>query len=160
MQEGFKYHESEVILPNIVRLKKMFNGKTVFAKFTNKKGSLFESQLKWTKFQNEDDKKLFTELQSPGNIEFYHEGYTVLGKDLIKFIKDNRIGEVYICGVYTDVCVTKTAMDLFDNNIKAFVIEDACNSLHGKSYHDSAIETLKHILGKQQIISTDDACSR
>jgi len=158
MQNGFRYPESEAILPNLLKLKKSFKGKIVFSNFVNDKGSLFESQLKWTKFQNNEDKKLFSELQASTNTEFEHNGYTVLTETLLKVIKDRKITKVYLCGIYTDVCIIKTAMDLFDKGIETFVIADACNSLHGRSIHDSAIESLKHILGKKQILSTNDVC--
>ena len=157
-QEGFRYAESEAVLPNILKLRESFKGKIVFSKFTNDKNSLFEKQLNWTKFQSEKDKKLFSELQASNNIEFEHNGYTVLDENLVKFIKKNGTTKVYLCGIYTDVCIIKTAMDLFDKNIETFVIEDACNSLHGKSIHNSAIESLRHILGKKQILLTNDAC--
>jgi len=154
MQEGFRSAESESILSNLLKLKNSFNGKIVFSKFVNNKNSLFEKQLNWTQLQNEEDKKLFSELQTSNNIEFEHNGYTVLNESLMKFVKENRITKVYLCGIYTDVCIVKTAMDLFDEGIETFVIEDACNSLHGKNIHDSAIESLRHILGKKQIILT------
>ncbi|NCO79780.1 cysteine hydrolase [Candidatus Falkowbacteria bacterium] len=158
MQKGFRYAESEALLPNLLKLKKSFKGKIVFSKFVNDKDSLFEKQLNWTEFQNEEDKKLFSELRASNNIEFEHNGYTVINEALLQFIKENKIIKVYLCGIYTDVCITKTAMDLFDKGIETFVIEDACNSLHGKSIHDSAIESLRHILGKKQILLTNDVC--
>lgn len=158
MQEGFRYAESEAILPNLLKLKEAFKGKMVFSKFVNDRGSLFEKQLKWTKFQSEKDKKLFSELQASNNTEFEHNGYTVLNESVLRFIKDNNITKVYLSGAYTDVCIIKTAMDLFDKGIETFVIKDACNSLHGKNIHDSAIESLKHILGEKQILLTNDVC--
>jgi len=158
MQEGFRFAESEIILPNLLKLKKSFKEKIIFSKFVNDKNSLFEKQLNWTKFQNDGDKKLFSELQASNNIQLEHNTYTVFNNRLKEFIKENNITKVYLCGIYTDVCIIKTAMDLFDNSIKTFVIEDACNSLHGKKNHDSAIDSLKHILGKKQILLTDDVC--
>lgn len=158
MQEGFRYQESEAILPNLLKLKRSFNGKIVFPKFVDNEGSLFEKQLSWTKFQSEENKKLFSELQASNNTEFEHEGYTILNDNLVKFIGKNKITKVYLSGIYTDVCIIKAAMDLFDKGIETFVIKDACNSLHGEKIHDSAIESLKHILGKKQILSTDDVC--
>ncbi len=158
MQEGFRYQESENILPNLLKLKESFNGKIVFPTFVNDGKSLFEKQLSWTKFQNKEDQKLFSELQTSDNINIQHNTYTVLNNELKEFIKTNKITKIYLTGIYTDVCIIKTAMDLFDNNIETFVIEDACNSLHGKNNHDSAIDSLKHILGKKQILLTDDVC--
>ena len=156
MQEGFRHAESEAILPNLLKLKNLFRGKIVFSKFVNDKNSLFEKRLNWTKFQNGKDKKLLPELRASDNIELEHNTYTVFNKDLKEFITKNKITKIYLCGIYTDVCIIKTAMDLFDNNIETFIIEDACNSLHGKKDHDLAIDSLKYIFGKKQIILTED----
>ena len=159
MQEGFRCQESESILPNLLKLKESFNGKIVFSKFVNDENSLFEKQLKYIGFQNKNDQRLFSELQALNNIEIKHNTYTVLNDKLKKMIKSNNITKVYLAGIYTDVCIIKTAMDLFDDNTETFVIEDACNSLHGKNNHDSAINSLKHILGKKQICLTHNVCS-
>lgn len=156
MQEGFRSAESEAILSNLLKLKNSFKGKIVFSKFINNKNSLFEKQLDWTRFQNKKDKKLFSELQTSNNIKLEHDTYTVLNEELKEFISKNKITKVYLCGVYTDVCIIKTAMYLFDNKIETFVIEDACNSLHGKKNHNSAIDSLRHILGKKKILLTSD----
>ena len=159
MQEGFRHTESEIILPNLLKLKRSFDGKIVFSKFVNNKNSLFEKQLNWIEFQNDEDKKLFPELQTSDNIKLEHSTYTVLNKELKEFISKNKITKVYLCGIYTDVCIIKTAMDLFDNDLETFVIKDACSSLHGKKNHNSAIDSLKHIIGKKQILLTNNVCS-
>ncbi|MEK7202924.1 MAG: cysteine hydrolase [Patescibacteria group bacterium] len=158
MQEGFRCAKSEAILPNLLKLKESFRGKMIFSKFINEKGSLFEKQLQWVKFQNKEDKKLFSELQASNNVELNHNAYTILNDKLLKFIRKNKITKVYLCGIYTDVCIIKAAMDLFDKNIETLIIKDACNSLHGKRNHNLAIDSLKHILGKQQILLTNDVC--
>ena len=159
MQEGFRHTESEIILPNLLKLKRSFDGKIVFSKFVNNKNSLFEKQLNWIEFQNDEDKKLFPELQTSDNIKLEHSTYTVLNKELKEFISKNKITKVYLCGIYTDVCIIKTAMDLFDNDLETFVIKDACSSLHGKKNHNSAIDSLKHIIGGKQILLTNNVCS-
>ena len=159
MQEGFRHTESETILPNLLKLKRSFDGKIVFSKFVNNKNSLFEKQLNWIEFQNDEDKKLFPELQTSDNIKLEHSTYTVLNKELKEFISKNKITKVYLCGIYTDVCIIKTAMDLFDNDLETFVIKDACSSLHGKKNHNSAIDSLKHIIGGKQILLTNNVCS-
>jgi nicotinamidase-related amidase len=160
MQEGFRSKESEFILPTIQTLIERFNGLIIFTKFVNLKNSLFEKLLGWTKFQTEKDQKIFRELlnikKTTRIIE--HKGYTVLNNKLKKLLLDNNIQKVYLCGIYTNICVMKTAMDLFDSGFETFVVEDACASLNGKQKHDFAIDTLKHILGKEHIVKTKD-CS-
>ena len=114
--------------------------------------------MNWTKFQSVEDQKLFSELQAPNNIEYEHKTYTILNDNLKEFMDTYKITKVFLCGIYTDVCIIKTAMDLFDNNTETFVVQDACNSLHGKKNHDSAIDSLKHILGRKQILLANYVC--
>ncbi|RLD55745.1 MAG: cysteine hydrolase [Bacteroidetes bacterium] len=159
MQEGFRCAESEAILPNLLKLKKSFKGKIVFSKFVNYENSLFEKQLNWSKFKRIEDQKIFSELHAANNIKLKHNTYTILNKELKEFIRDNKITTVYLCGIYTDVSIIKTAMDLFDNGIETFVIKDACSSLHGKECNNSAMDSIGYILGKKHILLTDDVCS-
>ena len=157
-QEGFRGKESESILSNIQTLMKRFNGLVILTKFVNLKNSLFEKQLKWTKFQTEKDQKIFPELlntKRPFTI-IKHKGYTVLNNELKKLLLNNNIQKAYLCGIYTNICIMKTAMDLFDSGFETFVVEDACASLQGKQKHDFAIDSLKYILGKNHIIKTKD----
>jgi len=156
MQEGFRYAEAESILPTIVNLQQTFKGEIIVSKFIDEKNSRFESQLQWTKFQDADNQQIFKELQHKNAIEIEHHNYTVLTPTLIKFIDQNKINKVYLCGIYTDVCILKTAMDLFDNDIEAYVIEDACASLHGSENHRSAKDSLRHILGEDHVISSKE----
>ena len=150
MQEGFRCSESEEILPNLLKLKENFTGKLVFTKFMNRKNSLFVKQLKWDKFRNEKQQKILSELEPVDNT-IEHTKYTTLNNRLQELLEKNNIEKVYLGGIYTDVCILKTAMDLFDFGIETFVIEDVCTSLHGEKNHDFAINTLSHILGQNHI---------
>lgn len=150
MQEGFRYKESEKIIPNVKKLISKFDGKIIFSCFKNK-NPLFEKQLNWTKFQNEEDVKVLKELENTSP-KFYHTGYTIVDKKITDFIKRNKIDKVYLCGVYTDASIIKTAMDLFDLGIDTFIIKNACASPNGDSNHKSSINSLERILGKNHVI--------
>ncbi|MFT4309457.1 MAG: isochorismatase family protein [Candidatus Woesearchaeota archaeon] len=156
MQEGFRCKDTLKILPNIMRLKDSFKEMIVYTKYVNHNSSLFVSQLGWTQFVNEQDQMILNELRTPNNTEIVHDTYTVLNDELKMFIKNNSITRVYIAGIYTNVSIIKTAMDLFDNSIEAFIIVDACNSLHGQINHNAAIDSLRHILGKKNIVITQE----
>lgn len=156
MQEGFRSSASENIIPNILALSKKFENSVIYSQFVNEKGSLFDKQLNWKKFTSEQDISVLTELQSVASLKLTHSTYTVLNSKLQMYIKENSVRQVYIAGVYTDVCVLKTAMDLFDYGMEVFIVADACASLHGEEHHQWAIDSLKHILGKNHIITTEN----
>lgn len=153
MQEGFRSPESEKIIRKILDIKNKFSNKVIFTKFVNLKDSNFEEKLGWTKFRDKSEREIFSELKS-GDLEaFDHKGYTILDDKLKSFLKKGGIKRVYICGIYTDVCVMKLAMDLFDEGFEVLVVKDACASLHGNEIHNCAIKSLEHILGKDCVIS-------
>lgn len=154
MQEGFRSPESESIIKNINKAKDYFSKCVIFSKFINQKKYLFEKQLHWKKFQKKTDQLIFPELTPSKCLQITHLTYTVLNKKLKDYIKNNKVKQVYLTGVFTDVCIIKATMDLFDHNIEVFVIKDACASLHGKENHKSSINSLEKIIGKDHIIST------
>ena len=69
--------------------------------------------------------------------------YSAVNRDLIEYISKNSIDEIYLCGFDTDGCILKTAFDLFENNIKAYILQDYFMSSGGEKYHYEAIDILK-----------------
>ena len=55
-------------------------------------------------------------------------------------------------GIDTDACVLKTALDLVENNFDVKVIEDCSMSHSGIEYHNYAINMLKKLIGRQNVI--------
>lgn len=152
MQEGFRLKESEKMIPKIKTLTKNFKGKVVFSVFKNKKGSQFEKVLKWKRFQNKKDVEILKELRSEKLKTIEHTDYKVINTNINNYLKTNNIKEVYLAGVFTDVCISKAAMDLFDKKFSVKIIKDACASPHGKKYHYIAIETMKKVIGKKNVV--------
>lgn len=156
MQEGFRSLEMNFIVFSISRLLKSFKGESIFGCYINEKGSFFETKLEWEDFQTEEDQEVVKELEPFVKKKIYHMGYTVLTEELSNYIDEKNVKSIYLCGVYTDVCIIKTAMDLFDKGKNVFVLEDACTSLHGENNHKQAINSLKHIIGSKNVVSVDD----
>jgi nicotinamidase-related amidase len=78
--------------------------------------------------------------------------YSAVNSELIQHIAENNIEEVYLCGFDTDGCVLKTAFDLFEKNIKTYILQDYCMSSGGEKYHKEAIDILKRSIGNDYII--------
>lgn len=68
------------------------------------------------------------------------------------FLMKNDVKEVYIAGIDTDCCVLKTAIDIFERNIRPIVLIDYCASNGGDESHRSAIRVLERTIGKKQIV--------
>lgn len=156
MQEGFRFTETEYIIENILNRLRNFSGIKIFTQFFDIPNSLFEQQLHWSKFQNEENQRILKEFDEISDkIIFRHSSYGVATKEMIDFLKENQVKKIFLTGIYTDVSVLKSAMDLFDNEFEVFVIKNCCNSVHRNqknNLHESGIESLSHILGKDHII--------
>ena len=156
MQEGFRYKESEKILGKIQNLCKKIHPYCYFSRFKDRENSNIEKHTRWKKFQKKKAWPLMEELQKFATNDRIvdHYTYTVLTSQMEEIFNKKNIETVYLAGVYTDVCIIKTAMDLIDHEFRVKVIEDACASLHGTKSHKQAINSLKHIIGKENIINS------
>lgn len=94
-------------------------------------------------------------IDTGNNKIFCKSVYTALNNELIDYINDNNINMRYVCGIDTDACVLKTAIDLFKNNYNFRVIENCSMSHSGKEFHEFAIRMLKKLVGEQNIISLE-----
>lgn len=160
MQEGFRHAESEAVTRKILKLVKEFKGEVIFSVFTDKPGSMFERELHWPRFQSAKNRELFKEFRPVAKTIVPHTGYSVLTNRLRKLLKEERIGSVYLCGIYTDVSVIKASMDLFDEGINVKVIADACASLHGEGNHKYALNSLRHIIGANNVMKVSNLIGR
>jgi len=122
---------------------------TLFTIFKNNKNSPFYNLLDYKGCINNDDCELMINSNVPV-IEKYT--YSAVNKEFIEYLLKNSIDEIYICGFDTDGCVLKTAFDLFEKNIKTYILQDYCMSSGGEKYHNEAIDILKRSIGEHYII--------
>ncbi|MDP2666007.1 MAG: isochorismatase family cysteine hydrolase [Candidatus Diapherotrites archaeon] len=157
MQEGFRYLDSERILERVGKILQKISPNYYFSRFKDKKNSTIEKHTLWKKFQDQKAWPIMSEIRhfSNKNNTFDHYTYTVLTPYLKKAFTKRHVKTVYLAGIYTDVCVIKTAMDLIDEGIQVKIIQDACASLHGEINHKQAIDSLKHIIGRDNVIKSN-----
>jgi nicotinamidase/pyrazinamidase len=63
----------------------------------------------------------------------YHPYSGFDGTELMGFLHDRKVDEVFICGLATDFCVKQTALDAVKSGFETNVILDACASIE-KNY--------------------------
>ncbi len=122
----------------------------VFTKFVNDINSQFYKILGYKGCLNTEDRRIVIDTNNNKIIE--KKIYTALNQELVQFIKENNIGIIYLCGIDTDACVLKTAIDLFENNYNVKVIEDCSMSHSGIEFHEYAIKILEKLIGKQNVV--------
>lgn len=154
MQKGFDCPQAKKVVEKFNKTSELFDN-VCFAMFENKKKSLFETQLKWLGFQNEYDKVLFDGIQVPQKSSFvWHSTYTVYNQRLKELIQKIKPTQLYLCGLFSDVCLLKTTMDMFDDGIVAYVVKDLSASPHGDGTNNIAFATMRMVIGADRIIST------
>lgn len=122
----------------------------VFTKFINDKDSNFYKMLNYKGCMIEEDRRIVIDTKDNKVLE--KRTYTALTPELMTYLKENKIKDIYLCGIDTDACVLKTAIDLFENNYNVKVIEYCTMSHSGRRYHKFAIKMLKKLIGKDSII--------
>lgn len=124
-----------------------------FTKFINYDTCNFNTVLNYKGCMSEEERNIV--IDTGNNKIFCKSVYTALNNELIDYINDNNINMIYVCGIDTDACVLKTAIDLFENNYNFRVIENCSMSHSGKEFHEFAIRMLKKLVGEQNIISLE-----
>ncbi len=118
--------------------------KVVFGQFVNHGDSPFVKKLNYL---DAFDSKLI-DLGANADLVIKRCQYSMVTEELLKFIADNQIDEIYLCGFETDACVYKTALDLFEKGYNVYVLKDYCNGFN----HQIVIDLLKKQIGNDYVI--------
>lgn len=122
----------------------------IFTKYINSKDNLCYTKLGFEGCLTKEGQELA--LDSNHYRVFEKPMYTSLTKELENYIKDNQVETIYCCGIDTECCVLKTALDLFENGYNVYVLKDYCGCIAGKEAHDNVIELLKRNIGEKNVI--------
>ncbi|MFI7510973.1 cysteine hydrolase [Micromonospora aurantiaca] len=158
MQNGFVREQSAHIVPVVVDLVRRWQaagGDTLFTRYLNYSGSPFERFFDWRRLQTSPDIDIVSELQP------YIDKGVVLNKRIYSPFTDEgmrlfgRQGwtEFYFCGIATESCVLKGAVDAFERNFTPWLICDASASHAGPVAHDAGLLVAKRFIGPNQVIS-------
>lgn len=151
VQKGF-INESTAHIPKLVEQIQNRYDLLYATKFFNKKNSFYRSLIKWSRFdiRSDDFKLAFSPLSHVKIID--KSIYTCVNEVFLRQLTDNNIDEVHICGIDTDICVTKCAVDLFEAGIVPKVLANFCASHAGNDAHLNALKTLERFIGRDQVI--------
>ena len=151
VQKDFINENTNPILLKIEELVNSDNFKNVvFTRFINDVNSIWYKELNYKGCMNEEGRNIVIDTKDYKVIE--KRIYTAYNDELKLYIDTNNIRTIYLCGIDTDACVLKTALDLFENNFDVKVIEDCSMSHSGIEYHNYAINMLKKLIGRQNVI--------
>ena len=121
----------------------------IFTQFINNEESVWYKKLKYRGCLTEEGRKII--IDTKNYKVFLKYTYSAINQELEKYLKDNNIDEIYLCGFDTDACVQETAIDLFEKNYNIFVLKDYCMS-YNLEIHNMTINNLKRLIGEDSII--------
>jgi nicotinamidase-related amidase len=161
MQRGFVHPNSEHVVPRVVDLVRRWHGAggaLVFTRFHNWPGSPYEKFFQWSALMGSPQTDLIPQLEP------YLDHAPVVDKQLYtlftaegtKVITDGGWTDVFVCGLTTESCVLKTAVDVFEHHLAPWVVTDACATHAGEEAHEAGLLVLRRFIGRNQLITSAD----
>lgn len=159
VQNGFVRSRSQHVVPAIVHLVDEWQkagGQTLFTRYLNYENSPYERIIGWKRMRDAPETELIPELVP------YTAGSTILDKTIYSLFTDEGaalVGErgwrdLAICGIATESCVCKTAVDAFERNLTPWIVVDACASHAGQEAHDAGLLVAGRFIGPKQLLTT------
>lgn len=167
VQNGFVNDQSKHVLPTIANLTAQWadSGRpAVFTRYWNYPGSPWERLIGWRALYAPPETDLAPELlelaSKPNAHTLDKRVYTALTAEGTDLLTELGVTDVVICGIATDACVFKTALDAFEQGFTPWVVRDAVasNATRHKAaeIHDSALLLISRLVGDRQVIDSRD----
>jgi nicotinamidase-related amidase len=162
VQNGFITEHSRLVIPIIVDLVQRWQtagGDVIFSRYLNYAGSPFERLIGWTKMTDGPETEIVTELApyvGPRTPVVDKYIYTLFTPEGTRLVNEREWTDLYICGIDTDICVLKTAVDAFEHNLTPWIIKDACASHAGPEAHAAGLYIAGRFIGPNQVIHTQN----
>jgi nicotinamidase-related amidase len=166
VQNGFVNDASAHVVPRIATLARRWvdaGGSLILARYTNFPGSQFERLLGWTDVRTPPDTDLVDEL-----LPFVDLADAIVDKTIYSVFTDEGAGVIakggwtnlVFCGLDTDTCVLKSAVDAFERGYTPWLVRDASASHSGRGHHRSALTMAGRFIGIKQLIHARDLAPR
>ncbi|NEC92615.1 cysteine hydrolase [Streptomyces sp. SID12501] len=161
-QNGFIREPSRPVIPVIADLVSRWQGNggdVVFTRYLNYPGSPFERMIHWTALQDSPQTDIVPDLlplaeQATAILD--KTIYSLFSEEGSKLVQRHGWTDLYICGIATESCVLKTAVDAFERDLTPWLLEDASASHAGSAVHEAGILVASRFIGIDQIIRTAD----
>ncbi len=160
VQNGFLTEYSKPAVPVIVDLVRRWQsagGDTVFTRYLNYPGSQYERIMGWTELCEAPGTDIVDELtpfavRATAIVE--KKIYTLFNEEGAALVKEHGWTDLYICGIDTNSCVLKTAVDAFERDITPWIVTDASASHSGPHVHDAGLLVATKFIGTEQLITS------
>lgn len=161
VQNGFVRDRSRHVVPVIVHLVEKWKnagGDIVFTRYLNYENSPYERLIGWKRMREAPETELIAELAAhfSSSIIIDKKIYSIFTDEGAALVDEYGWTDLVICGIATESCVCKTAVDAFERNLTPWVITDACASHAGQEAHDAGLLVTSRFIGHRQLITSRD----
>jgi nicotinamidase-related amidase len=160
VQNGFITEYSRPVVPIIVDLVHRWQAAhhdVIVTRYLNYPGSPFERLIGWTKMTDGPQTELVPELTpyvGPHTPVIDKYIYTLFTPEGTRLVDERGWTDLYVCGIDTEICVLKTAVDAFEHDLTPWILEDASASHSGPKAHAAGLFIAGRFIGTNQIIHT------
>lgn len=154
IQRGFVNVATEHI-PRRVSILQNRYGHVFYTRFVNTEFSPYRRLVGWSEFGEGSEEAQLAFTPREGAVLLEKNVYSCVDRRFIGEIINRKIDSIHVCGLDSDVCVTKCAVDLFEHGIDVKVISNACASHLGEDFHHAAMKSIGRFIGHHNIIEVD-----
>lgn len=142
----------------VVRRWQAAGGESVFTRFFNSENSPYERLLHWSRMRDAPETDLVDEILPYAE----HERAYALDKTIYSLfsaeggllVREHGWTDLLLCGIATDGCVLKTAVDAFEAGYTPWVLRDACASHAGDIVHEAGLLLAGRFIGRDQVLDS------
>lgn len=151
VQNGFVNEKTKHIPALVERLQYDYD-LVIATRFINLPDSPYRRLIKWEHLSPETNEIELAFKPKGDAIIIDKHIYSCIDDSFLNLLKEKGIEAVDICGIDTDICVTKCAVDLFERNMTPYVLRDYCATHADADIQEAALVILARYIGKSQII--------
>lgn len=160
VQNGFVNDRSAHVVPAVAAVVDRWTaagGSVIFTRFYNAAGSPYETIIGWTKLRLDEEIAIVDELKPytdrDGVYLLDKPIYSLFTEEGASLLEAGGWANLYFCGIATESCVGKSAVDAFERGYVPWVLVDATGSHAGPEAHQAGLLTTGRNIGKRQLIT-------
>lgn len=165
VQNGFVTDNSRHVVPVIADLVDRWTASgrpVVFTRYLNHPESMFHTLMRWTKLTHPPETDIADELQDAASRAIVVDKtiYTLFNDEGRALVKDKGWTDLVFCGIDTESCVLKSAVDAFEAGVRPWILTDASASHSDQAGHDAGLLVARRFIGSSQLVTTADLSIR
>ena len=114
--------------------------------------------MDWRQLYDSPDTDIADELtpHTQHSITLDKHTYSAMTPKFTELVDSHKWTDIAICGIDTDLCVLKTALDAFENSLTPWIVTNASASTGGENSHKSGLTVIGRAIGERHLIMAEE----